>query len=64
MDVLAEEEGDDIDMDGDLGPETQIVTTGCWLTMKEAALVIGKIADHAPQEGNLSFLRLKASLHQ
>ncbi|KAK9862251.1 hypothetical protein WJX84_009332 [Apatococcus fuscideae] len=51
VDVLAEEEGDDIDMDGDLGPETQIVTTGCWLTMKEAALVIGKIADHAPQEG-------------
>lgn len=51
VDVLGDEEGDDLDMDGDLGPETQVITTGCWLTMKEATLVIGKIADHAPTAG-------------
>ncbi|KAK9830799.1 hypothetical protein WJX74_007694 [Apatococcus lobatus] len=51
VDVMGDEDNDDFDMDGDLGPETQIITTGCWLTMKEAILVIGKVADHAPSSG-------------
>lgn len=52
VELLADEEADDQYADGDLGPETQIITTGCWLTMKEATLVIGKVADHAPDHGD------------
>ena len=53
VDVLGDDEGDDLDLDGDLGPETQIITTGCWLTMKESVLVIGEIATYAPGNSEL-----------
>ncbi len=49
VELLGDEEGEDVD--SNMGPETQIITTGCWLTMKEAALVLGKVADHAPKQG-------------
>ena len=51
VDLLCGDTEIEDDDDADLGPETQIITTGCWLSMKEAALVIGKIAEHAPMKG-------------
>ena len=36
---------------GDLAPQAQVILTGCWLTMKEACLLMGSLATHAPLPG-------------
>ena len=36
---------------GDLAPQSQVILTGCWLTMKEISLLLGIIATCAPLPG-------------
>ncbi|EFJ43357.1 hypothetical protein VOLCADRAFT_96436 [Volvox carteri f. nagariensis] len=38
------EEGDD----GDLGPESQVIITACWTTVKEVSLVLATMVRHMP----------------
>ena len=40
---------------GSLGPEAQVVITGCWLTMKEVSLLTGALFRHVPLPGGLEF---------
>ena len=47
-------EGGDMDVspeEGDLAPQAQVILTGCWLTMKEASLLLGSLATFAPLPG-------------
>eukprot|EP00803_Ostreobium_quekettii_P011097 evm.model.scf_1034.1 EVM.evm.TU.scf_1034.1 scf_1034:15678-35493(-) len=34
--------------DMDLGPSAQLLTSGCWLTMKEVSLLMGSLSRHVP----------------
>ena len=38
------------------GPDGQLITTCCWNTTKEAALLLGTVVTIAPHEGNVSQL--------
>ena len=45
-------EGGEGDLEGgDLAPQSQVILTGCWLTMKEISLLLGIIATCAPLPG-------------
>ena len=45
-------EGGEADLEGgDLAPQSQVILTGCWLTMKEISLLLGIIATCAPLPG-------------
>ena len=37
--------------EGELGPQAQVILTGCWLTMKEVSLLMGSLATCAPLPG-------------
>ena len=37
--------------DGDLGPRAQVMSTACWLTMKEASFLLGHLVQNAPLSG-------------
>ena len=41
----------DLEEEGDLAPHSQLILTGCWLTMKEISLLLGIIATCAPLPG-------------
>ena len=42
--------------DGELAPRAQVMSTACWLTIKEAAFLLGHLAQAAPLSGALSLL--------
>lgn len=41
----------EVEGEGDLAPQSQVILTGCWLTMKEISLLLGIIATYAPLPG-------------
>ncbi|KAK9830510.1 hypothetical protein WJX72_012147 [[Myrmecia] bisecta] len=48
----AEDEEGEEEGAGELAPRSQMITTGCWLTMKEVSLVWGTLARCIPLEGD------------
>lgn len=46
----------DLEGEGDLAPQSQVILTGCWLTMKQISLLLGIIATCAPLPGVHSFM--------
>lgn len=56
-------EGAEADLEGgDLAPHSQVILTGCWLTMKEISLLLGIIATCAPLPGVCACVRLSLCL--
>ena len=49
----ASDAGSNADGSG-LAPKAQLIVTGCWLTMKEAALVMGTLARSLPRTGEVT----------
>ena len=47
----AVEVGGDAGEDGELGPRAQVMSTACWLTMKEASFLLGHLVQSAPLSG-------------
>ena len=41
--------------EGELGPQAQVILTGCWLTMKEVGLLMGSLATYASLPGTYQF---------
>ena len=45
------EVGGEPDEGGELGPRAQVMSTACWLTIKEASFLLGHLVQAAPLSG-------------
>ena len=58
-------EGGEADVEGgELAPHSQVILTGCWLTMKEISLLLGIVATCAPLPGVCACVRLSLCVCQ